>query len=67
MSIPTDAEILLASFIWGFSIATNIFTAVNEIRQTTTSWKHLKRASACIVMIWVEWLAILTQGDSLPT
>ncbi|KAF1963108.1 hypothetical protein CC80DRAFT_392025, partial [Byssothecium circinans] len=59
---PDPDDMYIASVVWGFSIASSIFTAVKAIRQSSASWKRSKRVSPYIVMVWLEWLASVLMG-----
>ncbi|KAH7111353.1 hypothetical protein B0J11DRAFT_619929 [Dendryphion nanum] len=59
---PVPDDMYIASIVWGFSIASSIFTAVKAIRQSNMSWKRSKRLSPYILMVWLEWLASVLMG-----
>ncbi|KAI4602193.1 hypothetical protein KJ359_009430 [Pestalotiopsis sp. 9143b] len=54
---PSDADMNVASIIWGFSLACACFTFVKATRQTWYSWKRTRAINAYIIMIWAEWVA----------
>ncbi|KAF7537602.1 hypothetical protein G7054_g3626 [Neopestalotiopsis clavispora] len=54
---PSEADMNVASIIWGFSLACACFTSVKATRQTWYSWKRTKAFNAYIIMIWAEWIA----------
>ncbi|PVI03670.1 hypothetical protein DM02DRAFT_612114 [Periconia macrospinosa] len=59
---PDPDDMYIASIVWGFCIASSIFTAVKAIQQSSTSWKRSRRVSPYIVMVWLEWLASVLMG-----
>ncbi|KAH8728902.1 hypothetical protein GQ44DRAFT_823678 [Phaeosphaeriaceae sp. PMI808] len=59
---PDPDDMYIASIVWGFSIASSIFTAVKAIQQSSASWKRSGRVSPYIVMVWLEWLASVLMG-----
>ncbi|KAF2183108.1 hypothetical protein K469DRAFT_690225 [Zopfia rhizophila CBS 207.26] len=59
---PTKDDMYIATFVWGFSMACSIFTAVKAFRQSITSWKRMKSITAYVVMIWMEWASNVTMA-----
>lgn len=59
---PSVDDLLIASIIWGFSLAAGLFTCVKCVRQTSNSWKRSGRVSPYIVMIWAEWTVSMAIG-----
>lgn len=54
---PGLADMFLATFIWGFTIAVATFACNKAVRQTYRSWTRSHRLNAYIVMVWLEWLS----------
>jgi len=50
-------DVILSSFLWGFTMSLAIFSATKGFRQTYRSWTRSHRMNAYIVMIWLEWVA----------
>ncbi|KAH7371747.1 hypothetical protein BKA66DRAFT_514079 [Pyrenochaeta sp. MPI-SDFR-AT-0127] len=59
---PAPDDMYIACIVWGFSIASSIFTAIKAIQQSRVSWKRSRRISPYIVMVWLEWLASVLMG-----
>jgi Na+-driven multidrug efflux pump len=59
---PSTTDQLVASIIWGFTLAVGIFTGQKAGRQTWDQWKRTGRAKAYVWMIWAEWLASMLIG-----
>ncbi|OAQ59445.2 hypothetical protein VFPPC_10502 [Pochonia chlamydosporia 170] len=62
VSAPSVDDLLIASIIWGFSLAAGLFSCVKCIRQTSHSWKRSSKVSPYIVMIWAEWTVSMVIG-----
>ncbi|KAF5550058.1 hypothetical protein FNAPI_7861 [Fusarium napiforme] len=59
---PSTTDQLVASIIWGFTLAVGIFAGQKAGRQTWDQWKRTGRAKAYVWMIWAEWLASMLIG-----
>ncbi|KAL2671615.1 hypothetical protein Neosp_014205 [[Neocosmospora] mangrovei] len=53
---PTLNDLLVASIIWGFTLATGIFSGHKAVKQTYAQWKRSGRAKPYVIMVWAEWL-----------
>ncbi|KAI0967293.1 hypothetical protein F4678DRAFT_248385 [Xylaria arbuscula] len=53
----TQSDIVVASIVWGFSLAVSFFTASKARKQTWRAWRRTHRISGYLVMVWGEWLA----------
>jgi len=62
VSAPSVDDLLIASIIWGFSLAAGMFSCVKCVRQTRKSWKRSGRVNPYIVMIWAEWTVCTAIG-----
>ncbi|KAJ6443667.1 Sterol 3-beta-glucosyltransferase [Purpureocillium lavendulum] len=58
---PVD-DLLIASIIWGFSLAAGLFSCVKCVRQTTKAWRRSGRVTPYIIMIWAEWVSCTAIG-----
>ena len=58
---PLD-DLLVASIIWGFSLAAGFFGCVKCVRQTRQTWRRARTANAYIIMIWAEWASSMIIG-----
>uniref|UniRef100_A0A8H7TR91 Uncharacterized protein n=1 Tax=Bionectria ochroleuca TaxID=29856 RepID=A0A8H7TR91_BIOOC len=54
---PPLTDLLVASIIWGFTLAVGIFSGHKAIKQTWAQWKRSGRAKPYIFMVWSEWIA----------
>jgi hypothetical protein len=52
-------DLLLATFVWGFSLALSIFAFAKAAQQTRRSWLRTHRVTAYIFMIWLEWVVCI--------
>ncbi|SPJ79018.1 uncharacterized protein FTOL_07409 [Fusarium torulosum] len=59
---PSTTDQLVASIIWGFTLAIGIFSAQKAAKQTWEQYKRTGRARAYIWMIWAEWLSSMVIG-----
>ncbi|KAF9777240.1 hypothetical protein IL306_004488 [Fusarium sp. DS 682] len=59
---PSTTDQLVASIIWGFTLAVGIFSGQKAGKQTWDQWKRTGRAKAYVWMIWAEWLASMLIG-----
>ncbi|KAM0193349.1 hypothetical protein ACHAPA_004464 [Fusarium lateritium] len=59
---PSTTDQLVASIIWGFTLAVGIFSAQKAGKQTWEQYKRTGRARAYIWMVWAEWLASIIIG-----
>ncbi|KAK1755485.1 hypothetical protein QBC47DRAFT_445581 [Echria macrotheca] len=48
------ADVILSSFLWGFTMCLAIFAGAKAYRQTYRSWKRRRSFTLYIVMIWLE-------------
>ncbi|KAI1367924.1 hypothetical protein F5Y08DRAFT_348259 [Xylaria arbuscula] len=58
----TQDDIVVASTVWGFSLAVALFTASKAIKQTWRSWRRVSRPTGYIIMVWGEWISSLIIG-----
>ncbi|KAI1276064.1 hypothetical protein F5Y07DRAFT_367982 [Xylaria sp. FL0933] len=59
---PTQDDVVVASTVWGFSLAVSFFTASKARRQTWRSWKRTKHISPYIILVWGEWVVSTVFG-----
>ncbi|CAH0032456.1 unnamed protein product [Clonostachys rhizophaga] len=59
---PPLTDLLVASIIWGFTLAVGIFSGHKAIKQTWAQWKRSGRAKPYIFMVWSEWIASTVIG-----
>lgn len=59
---PSTTDQLVASIIWGFTLAIGIFSAQKAAKQTWEQYKRTGRARAYIWMVWAEWLSSMVIG-----
>lgn len=52
---PTMMDLNVVSIIWGFSLATAVFTFSKACQQSWKSYKRGKLCNAYIIMVWAEW------------
>jgi len=52
---PRRQDIILSTFLLGFTISLAIFTAAKAMRQTYRSWKRRHKPNCYIVMVWLTW------------
>jgi hypothetical protein len=53
---PGLNDLLVASIIWGFTLATGMFSGHKAVKQTYAQWKRSGRAKPYVIMVWAEWL-----------
>ncbi|KAH8656381.1 hypothetical protein BGZ61DRAFT_540955 [Ilyonectria robusta] len=53
--VPTLDDLLVASIIWGFTLASGLFAAARAVQQTRATWKRSRRIHAYATMVWAEW------------
>lgn len=56
---PTESDIILATFVWGFTFALSICVLAKGIKQTHRCFRRSHFWNPYIIMIWVEWIACL--------
>ncbi|KAK4189412.1 hypothetical protein QBC35DRAFT_461956 [Podospora australis] len=54
---PSEQNLDLASFFWGFSMAIAGFSLVKAASQTRRSWIRNHKLNAYIVMVWSGWVS----------
>ncbi|KAJ4112521.1 hypothetical protein NW768_011688 [Fusarium equiseti] len=59
---PSTTDQLVASIIWGFTVAVGIFSGQKAGKQTWDQYKRTGRFRAYVWMIWAEWLASMIIG-----
>ena len=59
---PRQADVILATFCWGFMMAVALFCCGKASHQTTRARAHSRRTSAYIVMIWTLWVVNILLG-----
>ncbi|CAM1501412.1 Fc.00g105740.m01.CDS01 [Cosmosporella sp. VM-42] len=59
---PGIDDLLVASIIWGFTLATGMFAASKAFKQTRSQWRRSRRVMPYVVMIWAEWFSSQTIG-----
>ncbi|KAH7137749.1 hypothetical protein EDB81DRAFT_844213 [Dactylonectria macrodidyma] len=59
---PSLNDLLIASIIWGFTLATGVFSGTKAFKQTWATWRRSHRLHAYAIMIWVEWTVSMVIG-----
>ncbi|KAH6974813.1 hypothetical protein EDB80DRAFT_657459 [Ilyonectria destructans] len=59
---PTLDDLLVASIIWGFTLATGVFACNKALKQTWAQWKRSRRIKPYVIMIWAEWIVSMVIG-----
>ncbi|KAM0346179.1 hypothetical protein ACHAPU_005600 [Fusarium lateritium] len=59
---PSTTDQLVASIIWGFTLAVGIFAGQKAAKQTWEQYKRTGRARAYVWLIWAEWSASMLIG-----
>lgn len=59
---PTLDDLLVASIIWGFTLATGVFAGNKALKQTWAQWKRSRRIKPYVIMIWAEWIVSMVIG-----
>ncbi|KAJ2984749.1 hypothetical protein NUW58_g5897 [Xylaria curta] len=49
---PSRDDVIVASTVWGVSLAVSFFTASKASKQTWRAWKRTKRASPYVIMVF---------------
>ncbi|KAK5661603.1 hypothetical protein OQA88_9703 [Cercophora sp. LCS_1] len=52
-------EIVLADIVLGFFLACTSFAFAKAMSQTATRWQRVKKFTAYLVMVWVDWAATI--------
>ncbi|KAI0423733.1 hypothetical protein F5Y09DRAFT_336349 [Xylaria sp. FL1042] len=58
----TESDLVVASIVWGFSLAVSFFTASKARKQTWRSWKRTKQFSTYIILVWAELIVSTAFG-----
>ncbi|EAA27832.2 hypothetical protein GE21DRAFT_6003 [Neurospora crassa] len=56
---PTESDLILATFLWGFTLALAICVLAKGVKQTLRSFRRCHFWNPYIIMIWVEWASCL--------
>lgn len=56
---PTEGDLILATFLWGFTLALAICVLAKGVKQTLRSFRRCHFWNPYIIMIWVEWASCL--------
>ncbi|KAH7141735.1 hypothetical protein EDB81DRAFT_691232 [Dactylonectria macrodidyma] len=59
---PSLNDLLIASIIWGFTLATGLFSGTKAFKQTWATWRRSHRLHAYACMIWAEWTVSMVIG-----
>ncbi|KAH7112756.1 hypothetical protein B0J13DRAFT_652521 [Dactylonectria estremocensis] len=59
---PSLNDLLIASIIWGFTLATGVFSGTKAFKQTWATWRRSRRLHAYAYMIWAEWVVSMVIG-----
>ncbi|KAH6981398.1 hypothetical protein EDB80DRAFT_783488 [Ilyonectria destructans] len=59
---PTLDDLLVASIIWGFTLATGVFAGNKALKQTWAQWKRSRRIKPYVIIIWAEWIVSMVIG-----
>ncbi|KAH6988732.1 hypothetical protein EDB80DRAFT_865761 [Ilyonectria destructans] len=65
---PNLNDLLIASIIWGFTLATGVFSGTKAFKQTWATWRRSRRLHAYAYMIWANgsspWSLAFCPGSS---
>ncbi|KAK1753341.1 hypothetical protein QBC47DRAFT_416026 [Echria macrotheca] len=53
----SQEEIVLADIVLGFFLACASFTFAKAMSQTATRWHRIKKFTAYLIMVWIDWVA----------
>ena len=53
---PTQNDIILSSWLWGFTMSLAVFSGSKGFQQTYRSWRRSHKLNAYIVMVWLAWV-----------
>jgi len=53
----SQEEIVLADIVLGFFLCCMCFAFAKAVSQTATRWNRLKKFTAYLVMVWIDWAA----------
>ncbi|KAK4448457.1 hypothetical protein QBC34DRAFT_426514 [Podospora aff. communis PSN243] len=56
-SSPTQNDVILSSWLWGFTMSLAVFSFSKGFKQTYRSWSRSHKITAYIAMIWLVWIA----------
>ncbi|KAK3400298.1 hypothetical protein B0T20DRAFT_496723 [Sordaria brevicollis] len=56
---PTESDLILATFVWGFTFALSICVLAKGIKQTHRCFRRCHFWNPYIIMVWVEWASCL--------
>ena len=56
---PTESDLVLATFVWGFTFALAICVFAKGVKQTHRCFRRCHFWNPYIIMVWVEWAACL--------
>ncbi|EXK25555.1 hypothetical protein FOMG_17797 [Fusarium oxysporum f. sp. melonis 26406] len=59
---PTLNDLLVASIIWGFTLATGVFAGAKAFKQTYASWRRSGRFHLYASLVWAEWTVSMVIG-----
>lgn len=59
---PTVQDIALADIVLGFFLAVTSFCFFKALSHTITRWHRLKRFTAYLIMVWVDWGATIAHS-----
>ncbi|KAK0641764.1 hypothetical protein B0T16DRAFT_220489 [Cercophora newfieldiana] len=55
-SIPSQSDVILSSWLWGFTMSLAVFSGSKGFEQTRRSWSRSHKVNAYILMIWLVWV-----------
>jgi hypothetical protein len=59
---PSFDDLLVASIIWGCTLATGVFSCTKAVQQTRALWKRSQRIQPYVIMVWAEWIVNMVIG-----
>ncbi|KAH7108995.1 hypothetical protein B0J13DRAFT_579362 [Dactylonectria estremocensis] len=59
---PSFDDLLVASIIWGCTLATGAFSGTKAVQQTWALWKRSRRIQPYVIMVWAEWIVNFVIG-----
>jgi hypothetical protein len=57
--VTSPQEVVFADIVLGFFLAVTCFAFAKAASQTATRWHRLKKFTAYLVMVWVDWAATI--------
>jgi len=59
---PTQQDIALSDIVLGFFLAVTCFTFAKAVNHTATRWHRLRKFTAYLIMVWVDWVTTIVHS-----